>query len=149
MRQLRHTIIAGVACVYILLPCEKAEGEGRRSSAVDVHGVRHQANDYPGRAPWMNDVLKTVTPNYAHSERASRHMGSGFLRLMLDLKTGVVKEVTILKSTGFPALDSSAVDALRRWRWKPERWKEIDLPITFALSRTKQGLYIGSQPAWQ
>jgi len=150
MRQLRNAIVAGVACVSILLPCERVKGQGsskRLSSAVDARGVRHRGSEYAGRLPWMNDVLTTVTPEYAYSERAQRHMGSGLFRLTLDLKTGTVKQVSVVKSTGAPALDDSAVDALRRWRWKPGRWQEIDMPITFSPSRTKRGLYIGGKPA--
>lgn len=56
MRQLMNTIVAVVACGSTLLLCERVKGEGRSdwlSSAVDVHGIRHQGNQYPGRAPWM------------------------------------------------------------------------------------------------
>jgi TonB family protein len=83
----------------------------------------------------MNDTITAVAPNYPDSERARRHTGSGLLRLTLDLKTGSVIRVAVVKSTGFSALDYSAIDAFRRWRWKPGRWKEIDMTITFVLTR--------------
>jgi TonB family protein len=41
----------------------------------------------------------------------------------------------MIQSTGTPALDESAMEALRQWQWKPGKWKEIDVPITFAIPR--------------
>lgn len=115
------------------------------SSAVDAQGVRHRGSEYPpGDAPWLNDAVKIVQPDYSYRERSRYHQGSGLLRLTLDLKTGSVTKITVVKSTGFPALDQSAVYAFLRWRWKPGRWKEIDLPITFTLSRNRSGMSIGS-----
>ena len=52
-------------------------------------------------------------------------------QLNLDLKTGLVTRVTMIKSTGFPALDTSAVASLRQWRWKPGKWKEIEIGVAF------------------
>jgi TonB family protein len=52
-------------------------------------------------------------------------------QLKLDLKTGLVTKVTVINSTGFPALDTSAVTALRQWRWKAGKWKEIEFAVAF------------------
>ena len=60
-------------------------------------------------------------------------------RLTLDLKTGTVSKVTVLQSTGAAMLDASAIEAFRRWQWKPGKWKEIDMPITFTM-RPGRGL---------
>jgi TonB family protein len=142
-------IIAIVCSVLLILsPTVKAQGRSNRlSSAVDAQGVWHQGSDYGAkRAPWMDDAIKTVAPNYRYEARSRRIQGSGLFRLSLDLNTGSVSKVTVIKSTGSPTLDNSATDAFWRWRWKPKRWKEIDMPITFALSRYKSGMYIGSTP---
>jgi TonB family protein len=126
-----------------------SDGEDRSkwlSAAVDANGFRYKGSDYPNGGMWMKDSVYRVAPQYSESERAQRHFGSGLLRLTLDLKTGTVTKVQVLQSTGFAALDQSAIDAFRRWRWKPGKWKEIDVPLTFAMSRSKTGLYIGSKP---
>jgi len=142
--------IVGCAVAFFLPIAVHGQGRsGGVSAAVDAQGVRHRGSEYAGLAPWMKDVLKTLAPDYSYTERAYYHTGSGLFRLTLDLKTGSVTQVFVVKSTGFPALDSSALDALRRWRWKPGRWKEIDVPITFEVSRYKRGMYIGSSPAWR
>ena len=114
-------------------------GKGKEvtTNAVDAKGVRHRGNE------WTNDIVVTSRPIYPASERAQHHSGSGLLRLTLDLKTGSVTRVAIVRSTGFLALDNSAVAAFREWRWKPGRWKEIDVPITFRFG--PWGMTIGSR----
>jgi len=103
------------------------------SAAIDAKGVAHLGTEYGDRPPWMDDAIHTVTPDYSYDERAMRHQGTGQFKVILDLKTGAVTNVTVITSTGFPGLDRSAMAALRHWRWKPGRWKEIGLPYTFIL----------------
>jgi TonB family protein len=109
-------------------------------SAVGAKGVRHTlpAQSYEsGRvsAPWMRDGVKLVAPNYPTQDQLWHHTGIGLFRIYLDLSTGAVKQVSVLKSTGFATLDNSAVVAFRQSRWKPGRWKEIDVPVKFILLR--------------
>ncbi len=102
------------------------------SSAVDAKGVRHQESGYPKKhAPWMDDAIKTVKPDYSYTDKARRNAGFGLYRATLDLKTGSVTKVAVIQSTGVPTLDDSATSALRQWQWKPGKWKEIDVPISF------------------
>ena len=108
------------------------------TSAIDAKGVRHSdsGHAHPRKlAPWMQDRVHAVGPFYPRTERAARHEGRGEFRLQLDLKTGGVSKVTVTKSTGFPLLDKCAVMALRQWRWKPGRWREIYFPVTFIVQR--------------
>jgi TonB family protein len=110
-------------------------GESSNSSAVDAKGVRHSSKKY-GRnlPPWFHDRVKALAPDYPFRDRARRNEGQGIFRLTLDLKTGEVIRVTMLKSTGFATLDRSTIAAFRRWLWKPGKWKEIEMPITFTMS---------------
>jgi TonB family protein len=103
------------------------------SAAIDAKGVAHLSTEYGEHPPWMDDVIHSVTPDYPYSSRAQRNEGTGQFRLILDLKTGAVTNVMVIRSTGFPGLDRSAIAAFRQWRWKPGRWKEIGLPYTFIL----------------
>lgn len=113
--------------------------------AVDVEGRRHTSPKNPKKlAPWMQDRIKSVAPDYPYGERARRHEGTGYFQLSLDLKTGTATKVTVKKSTGFPVLDRCAVMALRAWRWRPGKWKEIETPVNFVLSRTEPRLPPGS-----
>jgi TonB family protein len=102
------------------------------TSAVDANGVRHRGVDYLGKhPPWQHDMIKAVAPNYPDRDRILRHEGEGLFQVMLDLKTGSVAKVTVIKTTGFQALDTSAVASLRQWRWKPGKWREINVPVRF------------------
>src|SRR6266403_1089369 len=121
--------------VTLLVAAQAEDRSTWLSAAVDAKGVRHRGSEYVGRAPWMNDVVHMAQLEYPPSERAQNHQGSGLLRLTLDFKTGSVAQVAILKSTGYSALDNSAVVAFRQWRWRPGKWKQIDVPMTFTFGR--------------
>ena len=102
--------------------------------AVDANGVRRDGNAYPRHhPPWFDDLQKRVAPNYSIDDRARHHTGVGVFRLQLDLQ-GAVTSVSVLQSTGHTSLDRSAVAALRKWRWRPGRWKEIEMPVTFTMA---------------
>ena len=103
--------------------------------AVDTKGVFHTAAEYRGKQPpWLTDRVRAVAPDYPLADRARHHQGTGVFRLTLDLKTGTVSTVTTLKTTGFSTLDSAAAAAFRRWRWKPGKWKDIVMPVTFEMA---------------
>jgi len=108
---------------------------GAGTAAVDAKGARHQSSEDAGKLPpWMADRIKSIAPNYPYSERAQHHVGSGYFQLTLDLKTGAVTKIAVRKSTGFSTLDNCSIEALRHWRWKPGKWKEVEIPITFKLA---------------
>jgi TonB family protein len=113
------------------------------SSAVDANGIHHRPGDYGDkRDPWMTDRVKFVQPDYPVEARARHNQGTGFFRATLDVKTGSVTDVSVLKSTGSSELDASAARAIRQWHWRPHRWKEINVPVTFTLQ--SRGHYQGS-----
>ena len=118
-----------------ILPALDAKQRGDPlSSAVDAKGARHRGSDYVGAVPWMADAIKKRPPQYPYEVRARHIAGNGLFRVTLDMTTGSVTKVAMIQSTGVAALDNSAMEALRQWQWKPGKWKEIDVPITFAMS---------------
>ena len=78
------------------------------------------------------DILYKVGPRYPHRLQSERIGGTGRYRMMIDFNTGKVTDVVILQSTGSDALDREAIFALRRWRFKPGKARQVDLPITFS-----------------
>jgi TonB family protein len=136
-------LLSRIASSFVCLLCIQTQGattayyhwlEG--TYATDKRGVRHSSKDYPNcRPPWLADLITGVAPQYSYSDRAGRYQGSGWFGLKLDLSTGDVTNVTVSRSTGFKSLDDSAVSAFHKWRWKPGKWKEIDIPVTFKLER--------------
>lgn len=130
------------ACIFSIQP--KALGsvayvslaESSLGSAVDAKGVRHSGSRYRNKKfpPWIvDDRIIAIAPDYSYEDRWHRREGLGLFRLTLDLKTGSVTKFEVLRSTGFRGLDNSARDALRQWRWKPGKWKEIVMPVNFQL----------------
>jgi TonB family protein len=130
-----------VSVAIFLVP---AMSHGEDTTAVDAKGVRHHSNEYSTEQniPWLVDRLKCPAPKYPLWAFLNHNTGSGFFKIDLDLKTGAVTNVTMLKSTDFDGLDKSAINALKQWTWKPGKWKEIELGVTFTFAHggSQQGV---------
>ena len=98
-------------------------------SAVDSKGVRHRSDRQLANMIWLRDILLAPEPDYYKADKWLRRDGFAVFRLTLDPSTGLVREVTVLKPSEFRTLDSCSVNALRQWRWRPGKWKEIELPM--------------------
>ena len=58
--------------------------------------------------------------------------GDGLFVCHMDVTTGIVKSVSVAKSTGFTILDKAAVDCLARWKFKPDCCaREVKIPLSF------------------
>jgi TonB family protein len=132
----RHllALLAMVACMLQLVSALHAQQIV--ASAVDTSGKRHLGSrEFPGLTePWIHDRVKFVAPEYPYDDRAKHHQGDGLFRISIDVKTGLITRVSIVKSTGFRSFDTSAVTAIRKWRWKPGTWREVDIPIRFTMA---------------
>jgi TonB family protein len=62
-------------------------------------------------------ALSTPDPDCPKSARLRR--GSGYFKLRVLIKTGKVKEVSTLQSTGDKVFDDAAIRTLSQWRFKP------------------------------
>lgn len=136
-----------VAASLLLIGALRLYGQGssadfnqwsHSSNAVDAKGVRHDAHDYEGNPPWLVDRVSGPGPDYPREERRLRHEGRAIVRLTLSLKTGHVAKAFLLKSSGYPTLDRCAITAFSSWIWRPGKWKEIDLPVTFQMGNASQ-----------
>jgi TonB family protein len=102
--------------------------------AVDAHRKAHFAIDYAQRhSPWTDDLIHRVMPDYPFEDRYAHHVGKGLYRLSLDLHTGAVTNISIVRSAGFKTLDEAAMEALRKWKFRPEKWLEVDMPVEFTM----------------
>src|SRR4051812_44511888 len=108
-------ILAGLAIVGGTIATARSQTlvyqSNRGSTAVDIHGIRHKTEEYPGNhAPWdFSDRVAAFGPPYPTYDRARRNQGAGFFRISIDSRTGAVTEVSSLKSTGFASLDAAAI----------------------------------------
>jgi TonB family protein len=145
----RAIILIGCVAIF-LFPFVDAAGTSaylgsQGTRALDAKGVWHNGNDYARKhPPWLDDVLKGVGPQYPYQDRARHNQGVGLFRLTLDLHTGVVTNVSIIRSTGFRTLDDSAIAAFRKWRWKSGKWNIVEIPITFRMGNPSEPLPDGA-----
>jgi len=134
-------VIIAVVLAMSLSPMVHAQGAAYlsgsgRSYAIDAQGKGHNASDYPGqKPPWMSDLTFVIGPAYPYRARNVGHQGAGLFQLILDLQKGSVVRVQMVQGTGFQSLDDAAIDALRQWRFKPNKWKEVYMPVSFTLGK--------------
>lgn len=58
---------------------------------------------------------------------------TGVFDLKFDFKTGHLREIHVVQSTGFKALDAAAISALEKWKAKPRTVHTLRVPMTFNL----------------
>jgi hypothetical protein len=132
---------AGFYVPYISMPT----GGGY---ATDAHGQRHP------NAYCVRDAVRAIVPEYPLGSAGSADWenikwdqveSSGLYRLDIDLTTGRVTKVTIVKS-GTKELNELSVAAFKLWVFKPGKWKEIILPTTMRKKWMAIGLRNGTTP---
>jgi TonB family protein len=69
----------------------------------------------------------TPKPPYPAAARRQHISGSGLYKLRVLIKTGRVKWIIVLRSTGNKDLDNSAVQTLSQWRFRPAALPSIRL----------------------
>jgi TonB family protein len=72
-------------------------------------------------------------PEYPVAARRARMTGRGLFECAVDQRTGAVTGVRVLHSTGHRILDDAAMDALRKWRFRPGTVSTVTMPLTFSL----------------
>ena len=84
-------------------------------------------------------VSRTSRPHYPESARRKGNEGTAHIKLSVDAN-GRVVSASVSRSSGFAVLDSSALKAAKRWRFKPATSggrptsTQIIVPIRFKLS---------------
>lgn len=79
-------------------------------------------------------VIHTVTPEYPFEARRQRMVGDGVFILDVNSQTGIVRSVRISKTTGHKLLDDAAMAALRKWRFKPGKYRRIREKMAFTIT---------------
>jgi TonB family protein len=76
----------------------------------------------------------TPLPKYPARERTDSVTGVGVCMLSVDPANGRVTAASMEQSTGDSTLDKSAVNAFRRWRFKPGTVSKVRIPIEFSMA---------------
>ena len=83
-------------------------------------------------------LIKSERPRYPQAARREGWEGTVVLRIAIN-SGGAVEKVKTQESSGFPALDESAMQSVKTWRFDPAKDGEfpisstVDLPIRFDL----------------
>ena len=94
---------------------------------------------YTGGTNTRPGYLDNPVPDYPALARRRGQEGTVLLRVDVDAK-GKPTRVTVQKSAGFSLLDNTAIQAVKRWKFKPAQvafftvGSTVDVPITFRLA---------------
>jgi TonB family protein len=72
-------------------------------------------------------------PQYPYEARRRRQVGAGVAWVMVDPNTGLVTNAEMAPSTGHDLLDNAALNAFRRWQFKPGTVAKVRIPIAFTM----------------
>jgi TonB family protein len=78
-------------------------------------------------------MLAAPMPEYPYAARVANLQGRGLYQVNFDPGSGLVREVTVLHSTGYALLDETAIASLRKWRIKPHISNHIKVPVNFQM----------------
>ena len=85
-------------------------------------------------------------PEYPYAARVANLQGSGLYQVSFDPQSGLVREVTVLHSTGYALLDETAIHSLHKWRSKPQSSEKITVPINFQMKGETAARLRGNDP---
>ena len=83
-------------------------------------------------------IIRSIPPIYPRMARESGWEGTVILRVLVRT-SGIPGTVQVRKSSGHSILDEAATEAVRKWRFKPEKdgnipiQKYVDIPLKFDL----------------
>jgi len=102
-----------------------------KSHSVNAAGVSGAKNILP-------DYLSNPPPRYPESSRLAGEEGVVFLRVDVS-SSGSINQVLLARSSGYPALDRAAIEAVKGWKFHPASAagmamiSEVTVPVRFEL----------------
>ena len=73
----------------------------------------------------------TPKPDFPEAMRRKRLSAKGIFVLNINAKTGQVTSIKIERRTGYQLLDVAALNALIKWRFKPNAVTKVRIPVIF------------------
>ncbi len=122
-----------------------SQAQGSAPTAAEGAGEASSPTSSPAAVAARPDILarpipgRNPPPQYPPQARRLNQQGQVLLRARVDAQ-GQVQQVEIVSSSGFPALDRAAQEAVQRWQFSPalrnntpiESW--VTVPIQFTLN---------------
>lgn len=91
-----------------------ATSRGLRGAGPDTATFQRTAGSSSARP----DYLRNPPPAYPEESRRRREEGTVLVKVFVS-PLGTPQAVSLYRSSGFPALDQAALEAVRRWRFRP------------------------------
>jgi len=119
-----------------------SSGNGARQANSSGHGNGQVAASFGGGVLTQARYRDTPPPDYPESARREGREGRVLLRVLVD-EQGRTKQVEIDSSSGNEALDQSAAEAVKHWRFSPARYGDaptaswVKIPVDFRLKEAK------------
>jgi protein TonB len=123
-------------------PLENAQSSGKAVQETAMEGLpagSAEPASFPSGEPPASlpearepDILARTKPLYPLSSRKKGESGTVVLLVRLDSK-GRVLEISVRSTSGYPALDQSALRAVRSWKFRPEAPGLLLVPVVFTL----------------
>ena len=119
-------------------------GSGSGGGHGSGHGTGIGSGIGPGRGVYLQPavppkIVQTVPPYYPPAQKEAGIEGLSVLRLVIGTG-GQVEHAEVIKSSGSEALDNSALNAAKKWRFTPAKDKAghkvrcyFNLPIRFSI----------------
>ena len=120
-------MVATISKTAIVVQQDGPKPELARDSIADRKALRKTVR-----------LIKSERPRYPRAARRAGWEGTVVLRIAIN-SGGAVEKVKTQESSGFPALDESAMQSVKTWRFDPAKDGEfpvpstVDLPIRFDL----------------
>lgn len=111
------------------------------AAAVIVISVQGEPAPRVYEVPFLKGkqgVIYAPEPIYPYRDRAQRIEGRGFFELRVR-PNGTVSAIAVFRSTGDKQLDIAAAGALIRWRFQPNLYSKVRMPVSFVLRRRISG----------
>lgn len=102
-----------------------------------VSGGSGQGGGVPD-SPAMPDYLRNPPPVYPRESRKASEEGVVLLSVSIG-RDGEVQSLGLKKTSNFPRLDAAALEAVKKWKFKPARLggtpleSTVDVPVRFVL----------------
>ncbi len=119
-------VICALLSLYLAESALASPPESSKGITADGRVVVSQYKTSP---PWAADIVEHPKPQLPPAERAKKQGGEGFFRVILDVRTGKVRDVVVQRSSGYAAIDANVVRALRQWRLRPGKWREFEIHV--------------------
>jgi len=117
----------------------ETQGDAAGSAQPETKGVpamgtepRQAAENLAPREATGPDILSRKNPLYPLASRRKGESGTVLILVLLDSQ-GRVREVSVRSTSGYPALDRSAMSAVANWKFRPGAPSLLLVPVIFRL----------------